>query len=159
MANVTIDGKPLSFDRKGMMEVPVGADTYLYKIMEGGSFNLGLGSYEYEDYAYKGIPQTPYRGIFQGATLRATLFLTKGATSETSKGLAVFGDCGASTTCEPTLYDIAFKWYDCDGTTIKLTVTCNDLYVVTRPVIRAGATMDRFDIDMRTIVEPTITYA
>lgn len=162
MANVTIDGKPLGFDSKGAMEVAVGSDTYIYKVVQGGSIAIDLGAYEMVDYAYKNIAQTPYRGPFQGATLTGTLFLAKPVASEATRALTVFSDTGASTTCEPTLIDITFKFYDCDGSTVKLTIVCNDLFVVNKPVIRAGGGgngIDTFEISMKTMVEPTVTYA
>jgi hypothetical protein len=73
----------------------------------------------------------------------------------------MFTDQGAdASTCTPSLLDkVEFLWYECDGTTLVLTVTLLNAFVSKQATIRAGNVADSIDFEIKTMTKPTITRA
>lgn len=163
MADYTINGTvKLSLDAKGKMKItePSPGDTYTYDILMPQTFNVDFGGNELIDWSRKNVAQVPLKGPYSGATASGTLELVKSST-ETIKALSMFTDQGAdASTCTPLLIDkVEFLWYECDGTTLALTITFNNAFVSKQATVRAGNVADSIDFEIKTMTKPTITFA
>lgn len=161
MADYTINGTvKLSLDAKGKMKVTEGANTYQYDILMPQTCNIDFGGNELIDWSRKNVAQVPLKGPYSGATASGTLELVKHST-EAIKALEMFTDQGAdASTCTPSLLDqVDFLWYECDGTTLVLTVTLLNAFVSKQATIRAGNVADSIDFEIKTMTKPTITRA
>mgnify|MGYP001472996704 CR=1 FL=1 len=161
MASFNINGNPMSIDLRGTMEITEGspADTYLISLLEHSTLNLDMGQRDPIEWALKNTPQPPLNGLYSGATLTGSIKLGAHST-ETIRLLDLLSDQGAAAVCSKPLYEtVVLKWYDCDGTTLKLTVTMSNVFVNKPAVVRAANGMDFIDFELRTMTKPTTAFA